>query len=359
MKIESLESIDRLTVYRTLVVVAAVTLIMIGCLIVLRPFIPGIMLALILSLATWPAFIRLDKKLRGPRWLSALLMTLLLALLFLAPLFLLGSSLAESFMRIVGLATETVQANGISAPQWVRELPLVGPHADQFWLDYVQNREYLIALLQKNAGSISQTLIGVGAAIGHGILDVSLGVLISFFLFLHGAQLDERMRTLIEKFVGRRGTHLMIVSKKTLIGVVYGIVGTALAQGAVAAIGFGIAGVPGAPFLGLITMLLSFLPIGAPLIWVPATIWLVTQNQTGMAIFMGLWGLFGISAIDNVIRPFFISMGSKLPILLVLFGAVGGIVSFGFMGLFIGPTLLAVAYTIIAELSIKERKQAA
>ncbi len=356
MKIESLESIDKLTVYRTLVIVTAVTLIMLGCLMILRPFIPGILLALILSLATWPAFIRLDNKLKNRRWLSALLMTLLLALFFLAPLFLLGSSLAESFSGLLAVAAQTVQANGSNAPQWARDLPLVGPHADQYWLDYVQNREYVIALLQKNAGNISQFLIGVGAAIGRGIMDVSLGVLISFFVFRHGAQLDVRMRTLIEKFAGKRGTQLMIVSKKTLIGVVYGIVGTALAQGAIAAIGFWIAGVPGAPFLGLITMLLSFLPIGAPLIWVPATIWLVTENQTGMAIFMGLWGFFGISAIDNVIRPFFISMGSKLPILLVIFGAIGGIVSFGFMGLFIGPTLLAVAYTIIAELSIKERK---
>ncbi|HBR67941.1 MAG TPA: AI-2E family transporter [Rhodospirillaceae bacterium] len=358
MKIESLESIDKLTVYRTLVIVAGVTLIMLGCLMILRPFIPGIMLALILSLATWPAFIRLDKRLGGRRWLSALLMTLLLALFFLAPLFLMGSSLAESFSGLLAVAAQTVQNNGSNAPQWARGLPLIGPHADQYWLDYVQNREYLVALLQKNAGNISQMLIGVGAAIGRGIMDVSLGVLISFFVFRHGAQLDARLRTLIEKFAGKRGTQLMIVSKKTLIGVVYGIVGTALAQGAIAAIGFWIAGVPGAPFLGLMTMLLSFLPIGAPLIWVPATIWLVTENQTGMAIFMGLWGLFGISAIDNVIRPFFISMGSKLPILLVLFGAIGGIVSFGFMGLFIGPTLLAVAYTIIAELSIKERKQA-
>lgn len=354
MKIETLESLDRTTVYRLLAVVAAVGFLFFGCLLVLRPFIPGILLAAILTLATWPAFIKLDKKLRHRRTLAALLMTVLLALFFLAPLFLLGSSLAESFTKLVSAAVQTVQDGHSKAPGWVRDLPLVGAQADLYWQDYIHNRENAVKFLQEHAGSITQFLIGAGGAIGRGIFDVSLGVFISFFMFRHGVQLGERLSILIGRFAGERGTRLLAVSKRTLVGVVYGLLGMALAQGAVAAIGFSIAGVPGAPFLGLLTMLLSFLPFGPPLIWIPAALWLFAGGQTGMAVFMGLWGFFAISSIDNVIRPLFISMGSKLPVLIAIFGAIGGIASFGFMGLFIGPTLLAVAYTIIAELSANE-----
>lgn len=359
MKIETPESLDRATVYRLLAVTAAVGFLLFGCLLVLRPFIPGILLAAILTLATWPAFITLDKKLRHRRTLAALLMTLLLALFFLAPLFLLGSSLAESFTKLVGAAAETLQANPAEAPGWLRDLPLVGAQADLYWQDYVHNRENAVKLLQKHAGGITQFLIGTGGAIGRGIFDVSLGVFISFFMFRHGALLDERIRTLTGRFAGDRGTRLLAVSKQTLVGVVYGLLGMALAQGAVAAIGFSIAGVPGAPFLGLLTMLLSFLPVGPPLIWGPAALWLFAEGQTGMAVFMGLWGFFAISSIDNVIRPLFISMGSKLPVLIAIFGAIGGIASFGFMGLFVGPTLLAVAYTIVAELSASDAQSPA
>lgn len=357
MKIKSFESLDQIAIYKLLVVVTAVGLILFGCLIVIQPFIPGILLAIILTLATWPAFIQLDRKIGNRRTLAAFLMTLLLALFFLLPLLLLGSSLADSFTKLLSTATEAVQANHNTAPQWASNLPVIGEHADHYWQHYVHNRGNLVGLLQKYAGNITQVLISIGATIGRGIFDVSLGIFISFFMFRHGVQIDERIRTLIDRFAGPRGAQIMTVSKKTLIGVVYGILGTALAQGAVAATGFWIAGVPGAPFLGLMTMLLSFLPVGPPLIWISATVWLFSEGQTNSAIFMGLWGLLGISSIDNVIRPFFISMGSKLPILLVLFGAIGGIISFGFMGLFIGPTLLAVAYTIIAELSVKDHAE--
>ena len=134
-----------------------------------------------------------------------------------------------------------------------------------------------------------------------------------------------------------------------MIGVVYGILGTALAQGALAAFGLWLAGVPGALFLGLLTTLLSFVPFGPPAVWLPSTIYLFSIDRIEWGIFMGLWGLLVVSTVDNIIRPYFISLGSALPLLLVYLGVLGGIIAFGFLGLFIGPTLLAIAYTIIRE----------
>jgi predicted PurR-regulated permease PerM len=133
----------------------------------------------------------------------------------------------------------------------------------------------------------------------------------------------------------------------TITGVVYGIVGTGLAQGVVALIGFFVAGVPGAVMLASLVFLLSIVPAGPPLIWVGATVWLVNNDQPGWATFMALWGFFVISGIDNIVKPLLISRGASLPFVLVLLGVFGGILAFGFVGIFLGPTLLAVGFNLV------------
>ena len=138
----------------------------------------------------------------------------------------------------------------------------------------------------------------------------------------------------------------MLTVGGTIQGVVYGLVGTAIAQGLLALIGFLIAGIPGAMLLGFLTFVLSIVPIGPPLLWGGATAWLIYQDQMGWAIFMAAWGFFLISGIDNVIKPLLISRGSNLPFVLVLIGVFGGVVAFGFVGIFIGPTLMAIGYTL-------------
>jgi predicted PurR-regulated permease PerM len=115
-------------------------------------------------------------------------------------------------------------------------------------------------------------------------------------------------------------------------------------------VGFAIAGVPGAALLGLLTFLLSALPVGPPLIWIPATLWLFHEGSTGWAIFMLIWGL-GVSSVDNVVKPWIISQGSSMPFILIFFGVLGGAMAFGVIGVFLGPTLLAVAYRMIDEWS--------
>jgi len=147
--------------------------------------------------------------------------------------------------------------------------------------------------------------------------------------------------------LGHSHPHLIGTIQNTVTGVVHGIFGTALAQAMVAVIGFLIAGVPAAFLLGVGTFLLSLVPIGPPLIWGGAAIWLVSEGQTGWAIFMVLWGLLAISSIDNVVKPFLISRAANLPLLLIVLGALGGVVAFGFIGIFIGPPVLAVGLTLL------------
>lgn len=357
VKFENFDKWEKSTIYRTLVIVASVALILWGCIVILEPFIPAFMLAIIFTLSTWPAFTWLKDHLNGRRTLAALLMTLFLALCFLVPLIFLGSSLADNFSRLYSRVIQPIVANPGDVPAFLKDLPFVGLHLESMWTEYVSNGT--------SAGGTAATayvapkLIATGKAIGRGVLDLSLGVLIAFFFFRHGVAVAARVSMLIEKFAGPRGQHLLSVSKKTIIGVVYGVLGTALAQGALAGIGFAIAGVPGATFLGLVTLLLSFIPMGPPFVWVPAAIWLFSNDMVGAGIFMTIWGLLIISAVDNIIRPYFISLGSNLPLPLVILGVFGGLIAFGFIGLFIGPVLLAVAYTLVIEWSHVDKKAVA
>jgi len=142
-------------------------------------------------------------------------------------------------------------------------------------------------------------------------------------------------------------------------GVVYGLLGTAIAQGVLAAIGFWLAGVPAAPLLGLLTFFLSPVPVGPPLVWVPAAFWLFNQGETGWAIFMLIWGTGVVSTIDNILKPLIISQGSDLPFILVLLGVLGGVIAFGFIGVFLGPTLLAIGFALIQDWSENKNKAAA
>jgi len=103
--------------------------------------------------------------------------------------------------------------------------------------------------------------------------------------------------------------------------------------------------------LGIVTFMLSLIPMGPPLVWIPATAWLVWKGDYGMAVFLGIWGMFIISGVDNVLKPYLISRGGNLPLVIVLLGVFGGLIAFGFIGLFIGPTLLAVAYSLLTDWS--------
>lgn len=350
------ENIDKNTVYRTLVIVASVALILWGCLVVLSPFIPAFLLAIIFTLSTWPAYSWLKDRLGGKKTLAATLMTLALAMCFIVPMVFLSTSLAENFGRLYAGVIEPLLNNPGDVPAWMKELPWVGPNIEQIWANFITSSADETASVRD---FIVPKLIATGAAIGRGVLDLALGVIITFFFFLHGVTAAERLKSLIEKFVGPRGQHVLDVSKRTAIGVVYGVLGTALAQGALAGIGFWIAGVPGAPFLGLVTLLLSFIPMGPPIVWVPATAWLLSNGLITPGIFMAFYGLVVISGVDNIIRPYFISLGSSLPLLLVILGVFGGLIAFGFIGLFIGPTLLAVAFALLMEWSHSDKKLSA
>jgi predicted PurR-regulated permease PerM len=228
-------------------------------------------------------------------------------------------------------------------------MPIVGKFIDEYWHLLATNHDEFVTLEKNLFEPIKNFLLAGGVLLGQGVLQMSLAAFVSFFLYRHGVVLMNFLNVAMARLIGTYAANVLDNINNTIKGVTYSLLGTALAQSSLAIIGFSIAGVPEALLLGVLTFMLSLLPIGPPLIWGGATIWLFYQGSAGWGVFVLLWGIFLISGVDNVLKPFLISRSSNTPIILVLFGVMGGVITFGFVGIFIGPTLLAVAFRLIHD----------
>lgn len=332
-----------------LIVLATVSVLVVATFVVLRPFLTAIVWALILALATWPTFKRFEQFVNGRRPLAALLMTVLLAVGLLLPLTIVGTSLADSVVRLADLVAKALAEGPPGPPDILKDLPYAGEYLYGYWERAAADTDKLAADLAQEVRPAANWLLGIGAKLGGGLLEVALSILIAFFVYRDGADIAGRLTTMVRRLGGARGVRLLDVAQSTVKGVVWGILGTALVQATLAGIGFWIAGVPGAFFLSVVIFFLCITPIGAPIVWAPATIWLFYTGETGRGIFMGLWGFFVVSTIDNVLKPLLVGLASALPVLLVYLGILGGALAFGFLGIFIGPTVLSVGFTLVKE----------
>jgi predicted PurR-regulated permease PerM len=324
-------------------------LLIIGSYLVLRPFLSALLWAALLCYATWPLFLRLNRGLGDRRSWAAMVLCLAIAVVVVAPFIVVGLSLADNVTRL-NTALHALVAHGLPPPpNWIGELPLVGTKLQTAWLATANDMSTLLEPLQRNLPEVSKWLLGRSVALGNGVLQLSLSVFILFFLYRDGAALAQRLDNGLMRIGGDHARALLRLAGNTVKGVVYGILGTAIMQGILAAIGFLIAGVPGALVLGLATFFLSVVPMGPPLIWIPVAAWLYYQGQIGWAIFLVVWGIAVVSSIDNFLKPYLISQGAAMPFVLVLLGVLGGLVAFGFVGVFLGPTLLAVGYSLVRD----------
>ncbi|MGE5451275.1 MAG: AI-2E family transporter [Acidobacteriota bacterium] len=327
----------------------ALTLLGVGCVYVLWPFMSSLVWAAILASTCWAPLMWLDRAVGGRRVLAASVMTLLVTLVVLVPILTVALGLGDNLSELSQAASKIMTRGLPDAPTWLTDIPLIGHWLHDYWQRLAHDGQRLMAELSKFAKPAQDMALAAGAGVARGVVDMTLSVFLAFFLFLNGEALAQRLRVALARLAGERASYLLNITTGTIHGVIYGILGTALAQAVLAATGFAIAGVPGAMLLGALTFFLSVVPIGPPLIWGGATIWLFQQDQVGWAIFMAAWGLFLVSTVDNVIKPFIISRGSSLPFAVVFLGVLGGVLAFGVIGAFLGPTLLALGYRLLSE----------
>jgi predicted PurR-regulated permease PerM len=330
---------------------AVFVLLVIGCFVVLKPFLTAILWAVLLCFSTWGLYGRLKRLLGHRKSLAALTMTLALAAIAVVPFVIVGASLADN-MKAVAVAIRHAIENGPKAPpRWVVDAPIIGPHLHDYLASLAHDRNARMAAAQSLIEPVRGFAVRLAKGLGHGILEISLSLLICFFLYRDGDMMAARLKNMAFRIAGDRGRHLLDVASLTVRGVVHGIIGTSLIQGVLGGIGLWIAGVPGAFFLGFTTFLLAFVPTGPALIWLPAAGWLYQQGFTVWAIFTIVWGVVAVGGVDHFIKPIIISRSSSTPLILVMLGVFGGALAFGFIGVFIGPTLLAVGYGMVDEWS--------
>lgn len=334
--------------------IALVTALVVGCALVLLPFVAAILFAAVICVTTWPVYERLLERLKRRSALSATLMTLVLLVLFVVPLTMLTVSFAEGVSVAFG-ALKPLLEQGLPQhpPEFLRTLPFIGERIDAYWNSVASSREELSRLLREALEPARGILLQTGKAVGNALLQLALVVFVAFFFYRDGEAIAELLRTGARRLGGELGEHLLCASRSTVMGVMVGIVGTAAGQAAVALVGFLIAGVPGAMLLAAGTFFLSMVPVGPPLLWGGAAWWLYDQGEVGWAIFMVLWGTLVISSIDNFLKPFLISKTSSLPLLLIALGVFGGAFAFGLIGVFLGPTLLALGMMLVQHWTSK------
>lgn len=333
---------DRIDLILRIAITIAVA---IGCYFVVKPFLTAIIIAAILAVVTWPMYQRARNSLGQSTTVPALIMVGFIITCLLLPMSFFLVALAQQIPKAVRLMQGWLQS-GFSLPQGINDIPVVGP-----WLHdqivFAIDPTTLSHTLQKLAEPVSSWLLNFAVNVSSGLIQLAIVTFIVFFFYRDGPWFAERVQIVLKRVSGDLSVQFNHILINTTRSVVFGLVGTAIGQGLVAGIGFWIAGVPGVLTLSTVVCVLSIVPVGPPLVWGPAAVWLYLQGETGMCIFLLLWGSLAVSSVDNFLKPLLIARGTSMPLSLIFLGVFGGVIAFGFLGLILGPILLAVGLAML------------
>lgn len=314
---------------------------------VLRPFLAASVWAAMLVVATWPLFRGLEERLGGRRGVAVALMSLAMLLLLVLPLWLAIDTMLDHADQLAA-AGKSVAAHGLPPPPaWVGALPLVGERIATAWSQLAAGGTAgVFAKAMPYATDAGKWLLAQVGGLGGMLIQFLLVVTISA-IFYSGGESGARMaRRFGRRLAGERGENSIILAGQAIRGVALGVGVTAIVQTALGGIGLAVAGVPLASLLSALMLMLCIAQIGPMLVLLPAAGWLFWTEATGWASFLLVWSLV-VGSLDNFLRPMLIKRGADLPLLLIFAGVIGGMLGFGLIGIFVGPVVLAVTYTLM------------
>jgi predicted PurR-regulated permease PerM len=319
-----------------------------GVYLVLKPFMLGIAFGAIIAIAAWsPRNWLVGKGLSGV--MAAGLMLTLLLVFVLVPVALAAPGLALGVRQLAEQGMAWV-ASAPQLPSWITGLPMVGSKIASTWQGFLAQTPEARAMLMSYVEPVRQFLTNAALGLAASIMDIAVALIIATSFWAHGDRLAAVLRDSLMRLGGTPLASLTDVAANAARGVFHGIVGTAAIQGALMAAGLFVVGVPGAAPLGFVTLIFAISQFGGVLInlvWGGAAWWLYSTSGIGLAFwFIVAWGLM-VTFCDNLLRPLLIGSSLKLPMMLVILGVFGGFISLGFLGLFVGPTLLAVAFELL------------
>lgn len=314
---------------------------------VLRPFIGPAIWAAMVVVATWPFMRRLQGWLWGRRALATTVMTLGLLLLFVVPLSVAIGTIVGNADLIVGWAKTVAAFRMTEPPPWLAGLPMVGGTLVELWEQLkAAGLDGLFERLAPYAGNFTRWFVNEVGSVGFLLVQFLLTVALAAVMFQQGEGWAESALRVGQRLGGRRGEHVVVLAGAAIRGVALGVGVTAVVQASLGGIVLAIAGVPFAGLLTAVMLMLCLAQLGPLPVLLGAAGWLFWQGQTGPGIFL-LAASAVVGTIDNVIRPVLIRMGADLPLLLILVGVIGGLFAFGLVGIFVGPVVLAVAWTLL------------
>ncbi len=328
--------------------------IAIGCGFVLHPFTSALLWGAILVFTTWPVFEWVRDHTHVGRTGSALVMVLLTSVLLVLPLAVAAPAGSDDVIRLRHSAEHLLDGGLPMAPEWLAQWPVIGATLTEYWNSWAADLSVMVAFFRPYFGLIAENGLTLLLGIASGIIQFLLALFIAFFFWVYGDRLGIHLRAIIRRIAGSYAERLIVVTGQVIRGTVYGLLGTAIVQGMLTAFGLWLTGVPRPVLLGAVAGFVSVLPVGAPMIWIPAALWLFSNGHLGWAIFLAVYGVVAVSGADSVIRPYFIARGAQLPFLLTVLGVLGGALAFGLLGIFLGPVLLGVGFTLVAEFAAGE-----
>ena len=330
----------------TIGVLAIVTLIALTIW-VLKPFLASTIWASMIAIATWPMMTRLQRWLWGSRAAATTVMTLALLLLLVVPLTLVIGTIAANADGLVRWAASMKTFTMPMPPDWIARVPVVGEPIVEGWIRLANSR--FADLATTAAPYVMAAIVWVAGALqGFALLMLQflLTVGITAVMYAKGETAAEALLKFGRQLAGDHGDRVIRLAGQAIRAVALGVVVTACAQAALAGLGLVLAGVPFAPVLTAVTLFLCVAQIGPLLVLGPSVVWLYWSGASGTGTLLLIWSLLVIP-LDNILRPILMTKGADLPMLLMFSGVIGGLLAFGLIGIFVGPVVLAITYTLL------------
>lgn len=316
---------------------------------ILKPFLLPLVWAAMIVVATWPLLIGLEQRLRGSRRLAVVVMTIGQLLILILPLTMAVITIFKNIDLVKSWIRQLAAEGFPPPPAWVDELPLIGSRATEIWRQAaIAGPEGLSASLLPYANKALAWFVNNAGGIGLIVVQFLLTLVISAILYAKGETAANGVRRFFRRLAGDNGEQAALLAARSIRAVAMGIVVTALIQSLLGGVGLWVAGIPAVAIITAVMFLLAIAQIGVVPVLAVAVAWLFWQGSTLWAVFLLVWTVV-VGSLDNIIRPLLIRRGADLPLLLILAGVLGGLVAFGIIGLFVGPVVLAVSYTLIKE----------
>jgi predicted PurR-regulated permease PerM len=314
---------------------------------IMYPFLTALIWATMIVVSTWPLMLKVQARLGVRRSPAVAVMTVALLMVLILPFSLAVLTIVENSEEIVGGIKSLATFSVPPPPDWIGSLPIVGSKIVKQWQHVrVIGPEGVSALLTPYAGKALSWFAGMAGNIGMMIIQFILTVFISAILYLRGDKAAVWLSLFARRIAGHAGENSLVLAASAVRAVALGVVGTAIIQAVLGGLGLAISGVPATGILTALIFMLCLAQVGPMLVLIPATIWLFWTGQTGWGSAMAVWTIF-LGTIDNIISPLLMKKGADLPLLLVFAGVTGGLMVFGIIGLFIGPVVLAVTFTLL------------